>query len=32
LATKKPAAEWAVWVDVQSGAVLQRRELSMEAN
>lgn len=30
LATKKPSAEWAVWVDVQSGAVLQRRELSQE--
>jgi len=30
LATKRPAAEWAVWVDVQSGDVLQQRELSME--
>jgi Zn-dependent metalloprotease len=31
LSTKKPAAEWAVWVDVQSGDVLQRRELSMQS-
>ena len=30
MATKKPPAEWAVWVDVQSGNVLQRRELSVE--
>lgn len=31
LSTKKPSAEWAVWVDVQSGDVLQRRELSMQS-
>ena len=31
LSTNKPAAEWAVWVDVQSGVVLQRRELSTGA-
>jgi bacillolysin len=30
LSTKKPSAEWAVWVDVQSGNVLQRRELSLQ--
>jgi len=30
MATKKPTAEWAVWVDVQNGNVLQRRELSMQ--
>lgn len=30
LSTKKPSAEWAVWVDIQSGLVLQRRELSQE--
>ncbi len=31
LSTNKPAAEWAVWVDVQTGVVLQRRELSVES-
>ncbi len=31
LSTTKPSAEWAVWVDVQSGEVLQRRELSLES-
>lgn len=30
LSKTKPAAEWAVWVDVQNGAVLQQRELSVE--
>jgi Zn-dependent metalloprotease len=30
LSTEKPPAEWAVWVDVQNGDVLQRRELSMQ--
>jgi Zn-dependent metalloprotease len=30
LSTENPSAEWVVWVDVQSGVVLQRRELSME--
>jgi Zn-dependent metalloprotease len=30
LSTKKPSAEWAVWVDIQSGLVLQRRELSLQ--
>jgi Zn-dependent metalloprotease len=30
LSTQNPSAEWAVWVDVQSGNVLQRRELSMQ--
>ena len=30
LSTKRPSAEWAVWVDVQSGLVLQRRELSLQ--
>jgi bacillolysin len=30
LSTQNPPAEWAVWVDVQSGLVLQRRELSIQ--
>ncbi len=30
LSTQNPSAEWAVWVDVQSGLVLQRRELSLQ--
>jgi len=30
LSTSKPSADWAVWVDVQTGEVLQRRELSLE--
>jgi len=29
LFTKRPAAEWSVWVDVQSGQVLERREISL---
>lgn len=30
LSTENPSAEWAVWVDVQSGRVLQSRELSLQ--
>jgi len=29
LSTMRPAQEWVVWVDAQSGEVLQRREISM---